>query len=488
MKKDIITHPFRKFDVFILSFLLILAFAFRMYKVNTPLADFHSWRQADTAAVARNFVRHGINLFDPRYDDFSSVETGIENPKGYRFVEFPLYNGVIAVFAKFIPMWPVEVWGRITTALFSLFLISIIYYIGLKESSRVTAVVAALVYAVFPFFVFFSRVILPETAALTFAFLSIYFLYKRNFSSTRLTTFYFILSLISFATALLIKPPTAFFAITLLTLMIEYDRLKIVKTVRNYLFFFLSLIPFVGWRYFISFHPEGIPASGWLITSVNTYQGLQNIFFRPAFFRWIFFERINIDILGGYLLPFLVIGSLSRMRNYLVPSILISSLAYLFTFQGGNVQHEYYQTMILPACALMIGIGVHTIVHNSKIFLNRYITYPLIIALFAFAYFVSYYKVKDFYYYPPEFTGMAQVVGFLTQPNDKIVTDRSGDTTLLYVIDRKGSPALYKELDAFKKDGYSFFLSTNKEKTEEIKKNKQYRIVFEGDKFALFRL
>jgi len=49
----------KKFDIFILSVVLVVAFVFRLYKINIPLADLHSWRQVDTAAVARNFAKNG---------------------------------------------------------------------------------------------------------------------------------------------------------------------------------------------------------------------------------------------------------------------------------------------------------------------------------------------------------------------------------------------------------------------------------------------
>lgn len=105
----------KKIDIFILSIILIIAFIFRLYKINTPLADFYSWRQVDTAAVARNFVKNGFDLFQPKYDDLSNVQSGIDNPQGYRMVEFPIYNAIFAYFYKLMPMLSIEVWGRLTT-------------------------------------------------------------------------------------------------------------------------------------------------------------------------------------------------------------------------------------------------------------------------------------------------------------------------------------------------------------------------------------
>ena len=173
MNKD--KHPFLKIDWFFLSFIILVGLVLRLYHFDTPLADYHSWRQADTAAVARNFVKDGFNLMQPRYDDLTSIQSGKDNFTGLRFVEFPIYNAMMAGMQKLLPFFPVEVWGRIVSAVMSLTVIAVIYYLALKESSRVTAIAAGAVYAFFPFFVFFSRTVLPENTALGFVFLSIFF-------------------------------------------------------------------------------------------------------------------------------------------------------------------------------------------------------------------------------------------------------------------------------------------------------------------------
>ncbi|MBI2051881.1 glycosyl transferase, partial [Candidatus Roizmanbacteria bacterium] len=61
MKKER-KNVFKKIDFLILFAILLVALLFRWYKIDTPLADLHSWRQADTAAVSRNFVRESFNL------------------------------------------------------------------------------------------------------------------------------------------------------------------------------------------------------------------------------------------------------------------------------------------------------------------------------------------------------------------------------------------------------------------------------------------
>ena len=59
----------QKKDLLILGCIILIALVLRLYKIGAPLSDFHSWRQADTAAVARNFVREKFDIFEPHYDD-----------------------------------------------------------------------------------------------------------------------------------------------------------------------------------------------------------------------------------------------------------------------------------------------------------------------------------------------------------------------------------------------------------------------------------
>ncbi len=478
----------KKLDFFILSFILTLALVFRLYKISTPLADLHSWRQSDTSAVTRNFVKRGIDLFHPRYDDLSSNQTGKENPEGYRFVEFPLYNAITASVYSFYPVFSIEVYGRLVSAVFSLFIIAILYYLCLKERNRTTAIIASLVYSMFPFFVFFSRVILPETTSLSFVFLSLFFLHLFGNSKKKTSSIlWYILSLIFFAFSLLVKPPALFYAITLLVIFFNTYKFSLFKKPQVYLYFILGLIPLVLWRLYIQNFPEGVPPSDWLITSVNTYQGLQNIFFRPAFFRWIFFERINNYMLGGFLTFFFVLGILIKHKKSILTSIFISAFVYLFVFQGGNVQHEYYQTYILPAIALFVGVGASAVFENRKLFYHPVIISIVVLVLFALSFSFSFYKVRDYYSFPSELPQIANVVKTLTNENDKIVTDRSGDTTLLYLTERRGAPSIYKEPAELKKLGYMYLVTLHEDLIKKLKQEK-YKAVFENNTFAMFAL
>jgi len=80
----------------------------RLYRFNAPIADWHSWRQVDTAAVARNFLKFGIDPLRPRYDDLSNIQSGKDNPQGWRMVEFPIYQLLGLGIFRLIPRLSLE--------------------------------------------------------------------------------------------------------------------------------------------------------------------------------------------------------------------------------------------------------------------------------------------------------------------------------------------------------------------------------------------
>lgn len=481
------TNAFRGLDWIVLSILILLALVLRLYQIDKPIIDHHSWRQVDTAAVGRNFVKDGFDLLKPKYDDISSLQTGITNTQGLRMVEFPLYNAIFAGVYKYFPVMSLESTARIISILFSLFSLWAIYYLLLKEDSRISAFFGGLIFAVYPFFVFYSRVVLPDVASVSLVFLGILFLYFWKNSNGK-NWFLFILSLILTALSILVKPMAIFYFLPLIYIFFLVYGFSFLKKFSFYFYFVMTIMPFIAWRWWIGQFPEGIPASGWLITSVATSEGMKEIFMRPAFFRWIFYERIANLILGGYSVALLIVGLMKRpKKSFLLLTMGISAMIYLLTFQGGNVQHDYYQIMILPTLAIFCGLGAGTIMSEKKVFLNSFFSVIVIFSVMTFSFLFSYNQVKEFYSYNENFVKITNAIKLLTEPDAKVVTDTMGDTTMLYNIDRKGYPAKYMDFPQMKTEGMNYFVTYNKSTADEAVAE-GFEVVFENESFFLIKL
>jgi len=470
-------------DAIILSIILIIALAFRSYKITTPLIEFHSWRQADTAAVARNFARDGINLLLPKYDDVSPMQTGFDNPNGYRMVEFPFYNALIAIAYRIAPFLSITLWGRVLSTLESLVIIGCLYAIAKREMNRFAASIASIIFATLPFFVFYTRAILPETMATMFIMVSIYVIYSKQ-SWRRI-----LISLACFCIAVLVKPTAIFYGLTVTYLLLRSQPLRIKNIAVRLFAIGSALIPLVLWRLYIQRFPEGIPASSWLITSVSTGGAMYSIFFRPAFFRWIFYERLNLLILGSFNLVLFINGLLTRTKTFFPYILLISSAGYIFTFQGGNVQHEYYQILVLPTIALFAGLGAANLVKVAHDWRYKLFAYGIISASLVASWFISWDKVRHYYYSLSDIPQFAKIVQSFTKPTDKIVVDTAGDTTALYAFDRKGSPGIYGGVAEMKEKGYGYVFTYNHITADSLEKDDpSIKRIFENDRFVLSKL
>jgi len=400
-----------KIHYLILALLLVAGFLVRLYKIENPVADWHSWRQADTSAVTRNYVKYGVDLLYPRYDDFSDVSGhGLFNPLGFRFVEFPVFNllhfGLFSLGSIFYGT--LEFWGRMTSILAALGSSIFLFLIVRRQVSAIAGLLSAAFYLLLPFNIYFTRVILPDPLMVTLFLAALYF----HLSNHKLLT------LIFGALAILVKPLAIFF---LLPIYLKDFRLGLIM-----------LAPFGAWRLWSYRHPEGIPASLWLLNG-------NKIRFRPAFFQWIFGTRIGILILGKWgLWPFLH-GFF--VQNSYFSLWTVGALVYLFTFATGNVQHDYYQTPIMPIISVFLGLGTVKLwaMHDTylKNWLHRFILIFSLACMFLFAW----YDIRGLYQvnnWAMVHAGVA--VDRLTPKDSVVVAPYGGDTAFLYQTNRPGFP------------------------------------------------
>lgn len=418
---------------FWLGLILILGFGVRLYKINSPIADWHSWRQADTAAVTRNFIKYGFNPFLPRYDDMSGVaENPIPNPDRLRFVEFPIYNIVVYPFYLFFGVS--EFYSRLVSVFFSLGAIIFLYLITKKYINIITAEVAAFAFTFLPFSVFFSRTTLPEGTFIFFSLGLVYFVDRwiwEHAGSKK--NVWGIIGFIFTMLAFLIKPWAIFF-IPPLIYSISQKEHKIIPPIKYLLLFFLAVVPFIVWRFWILQQPEGIPASNWLLNG-------DGIRFRPAFFWWIISERMGREILGATGFVLFIIGLIFRPKNgnYFLHYWALSMFSYLIIFATGNVRHNYYQYIFVPVASVFFAKGTLDLITGIKSFVPRFWTILLAILFFPLAFYFSFLQVKGFYQINNPVIVDAGKKADSVLPKDAIVVaPYNGDTAFLYQTNRPG--------------------------------------------------
>ncbi len=421
-----------KVEYLLLSLIILIGFVARVYKLDSPIADWHSWRQADTAAVTRNFIKEGFNPFFPKHDDMSGVaEKPFFNPGRFRFVEFPIYN--IAAYPLYLVFGIADKYHRLVSVIFSLGSLVFVYMITKRYMNKATAYLAAFIFALLPYNVFFSRTTLPEPTFLFFA-LGMFYFVNRWIEEVN-PRLYFV-ALFFTITSFLIKPWAIFFALPFVYTIFKIQN-KIFPLKFNYInFFLIGITPFILWRLWILQYPEGIPASGWLMNG-------DGIRFRPMFWYWLVSERIGREILGVTGAVLFFIGLLSRpiKGNYLLHILALSLFAYFAIFATGNVRHDYYQAIFVPVAAIFTAFGFSKLVTGFSGFVPRFWTIILAMLFLPLSFYFSWVSVKGFYQINNPSIIKAGIAADELLPKDaRVVAPYNGDTAFLYQTNRPGFP------------------------------------------------
>lgn len=463
-----------------LFLIILLGFALRLYKITNPVADWHSWRQADTASVGKIFLQQGVDLLHPRYHDISSTQTGYENLNGWRFVEFPIFNAVHALFAKAFPFLPFDLAGRAISVFSSLGSTVFIFLIGKRFLGTKGGLLAALFFSILPFNIYFSRVILPEPMAVMFTVGSLWFfilwIEKERF-------WQIFLSAIFFALALLIKPYVGFYGIVMLYLAIAKFGIRAALNTRLWIFLSLAFVPLFLWRAWMNQYLEGIPFWVWAFNG-------DGIRFKPSFWWWIFEERLGKMILGTWLVAAFVFGFLYRPKghfSFFLHALFLSQLVYFSVVATASVRHDYYQTLSIPAIALLLGAGTLALLQMRAF--NKILVWLAVLISTVLGLGFSAYQMKEFYKVNhPEIILAGQAVQRLTPKDALVIAPYNGDTAFLYQTARFGWPHVTLPMDKMvARLGAQYYVSVNFDtQTKEVME--KYTVLEKTERYVVVKL
>jgi hypothetical protein len=468
---------------FLVLTLLILGIVVRFYRFDAPVADWHSWRQADTVSVLKRFIGEGFDPLRPKYHDLSNIPSGKDNPEGYRMVEFPLYQTLGYFLVKIIPGLTSEMALRLLTIAASVGTGFLLYLLFCWTISKSAAVIVLAVQLFLPFSIYYGRTILPDPLAVFLALSSVaaYTNFQKNHGHLRMIIG--ALSIMTGALAILTKPVAVFLLVPVGLLFLA----KTNKNRRDYGYFMLYVVsvlfPFVWWRTWISQYPEGIASYGWLFNQ-------SGIRFKGAWFYWLFAERLGKLILGYFgLVPFLIgvmMPSVKKERR-LFEGLIIGTLSYLVVIAQGNVQHDYYQIIVLPSVSLLIARGIMGFVRitGGKLAAN---IYGVLVMMASFAF--SWYTIRTYYWINrPEIVEAGKIADRILPADAKIIAPYNGDTTFLYQTGRVGWPLGF-DIDKKISQGATHYVtispSDNDLETRDLAA--KYKVIVRNDKYAIIDL
>lgn len=446
-----------------LGFLAIIFFAgffVRMYRFNNPIADWHSWRQADTAAVTRNFVKEGYTPLFPKFDALNSLnEKQLPNPKRYFFAEFPIYNSIVYFAYSGFGHFTIEQWGRLVS-IFASSLTSVVLYFLVKEySSKRVALFSSFIFAFLPYNIYYGRVIMPDPMHILFGVATLYLVTKWVQSNKIL---YAILGGIAFAITILTKPYGLVLLLPISYLILKRWRFGLLKKPGIYIFAAIALIPFLLWRDYINHYPEGMFGTTWLFN-----QG--NIRFTGAYFRWLIYDRMNrlIFATGGFVLFWVgIIKGSTEKEGWFYYLWLLSILVFFVIIAKGNVTHDYYQMPLVPIGSIFIAKGIDYLLSTGAKFHQRVINVGVAIALVLLMFAFGWFEVRDYFNINhPEIVAAGQEVDRTLPKDAKVITPYDNDSAFLYQTNRYGWTFGGDKIPQWISEGATHLVSVNYDDT-----------------------
>lgn len=481
-------------QIVVLVLILAAGLIVRLWQIDTPLADWHSWRQADTASVTHQYLVGEHSLLEPRYHDLSNIPSGLENPEGYRMVEFPLVNYSLAQILKLSPSLDLVVISRLASIFFSLIstLALAVLVLQIGGSARV-ALLSAAFFAFLPFSVFYSRVILPEPAMVMASLVALTFfvIWLRSYGSGQRSHFWWLLLTWTFLSlSFLLKPVALFMAPAFLIL--SWSAFGVIGMIKQWPLWLLatSVLPLWWWREHITHFPAGIPASDWLFNG-------NGIRLKPAWWRWLIGERLGEMILGYFGSSLLVLGLIPHLtgaksaqislQSALTLALTLGWFSYLVVFATGNVQHDYYQIPLIMVVALLLARGTALFYDLMSEKTGRLLALASTMAILGLSLFLSFDSIRGFYNINnPAIVAAGLAAKELTPESAKIIAPYQGDTAFLFQTLRQGWP-IGGEIEHKIELGATHYLTTTMD-DEANDLIERFQIIKQTDDFLLLDL
>jgi hypothetical protein len=244
----------------------------------------------------------------------------------------------------------------------------------------------------------------------------------------------------------------------------------------------VALIPFLLWRIWINQGANfiGVPHLKWAFNG-------DGIRFRPAFWRWIFGERLGNLILGMWgLLPFGAGLMFRSKKGNAINWMGLGMVLYVVIVATASVRHDYYQTIVIPAVALILGRGAIGL-WNSREFNKIGSRIVLLFSIFMM-FGMGAYQVKEFYKVNhPEFMTVGQIVDETLPKDARVLVPDNGSTVFLYHTHRFGWPVMEAGIDDAIKKGADYFISVNNDADTNMLKNK-FEVFSQGENFTIIDL
>ena len=330
--------------------IVVLGLVVRLFEVGEPLIDKQAWRQADTAAIARNYFEEGYELLWPRVDWRGATS-------GYVEMNFPLYPFLVSVLYG---LWGEanDSLGRLLSSLFSVATSLVIFSFARRLfDDDFTALCAAFFFLFFPLNIYFGRVFMPEPLMLLLSVTALWLFHCWAASGRLVHAFG---AALSAALCFLIKVPTLYLGFPLLAMALQRWGWRFILRPSLWLYAIAILVPAVLWYTHAAdlFTETGLTFGIWNRYGYDKWD--RGVLFTVDFYRqvgWRFFDSIYTPI-GSIAVLLGLYACAKERRDWVLWGWLCGLVLYVLIVPEGNRKLHYYQLPFVPIGALFAAQGV----------------------------------------------------------------------------------------------------------------------------------
>lgn len=331
--------------------LLFLLLLIRLYHINGPIVDRHSWNQISAASMAKHIYYDWGTLFHPTVDMYISHE----NPSRVYIQEFPLYHIPIALmyYLTGVEEWP----ARLVTIIYSMVGLWYLFLLARRYFGEKTGWITLLVAGFSPLNWFYHQAVMGDSSMVTAMIAGYYYFCLWVEEEHRKYYWY---SLFWTMAAGIFKPFGLVIGVAYFGMILLRKKYFLFKKPQTFLFVILAWLPTIIWIIHAMSLQEGISE----FTDANSMNQIRH----PELLLTLgFYERLlTARLLDSGLTPwaglFCIIGiAACRLREdrYHIPILwMVTCIVYAVIVQHGNHVHEYYQLPFIPGLALLTAIGV----------------------------------------------------------------------------------------------------------------------------------
>ena len=325
--------------------ILTVGLAARAATYRSPLFDFHSWRQADTATIARNFATERFNPLYPQVDSRGAQAHG--------FVEtgFELHAFAVAALSKAFG-FSTELGRLLNVALFPIAALLLFGFVRLRYGD-LTAVTAAFIYSVgLPLTLFIDRAFMNESVL---TLLSITCLWAAQSYCSRARGRDLVLLVIASALIAVVKPTYLIVCAPVAGLFLE--RFGKAALLRWELWLTAIVVVVCGLLWFR--HARNISELTGLSFGLSD-KLLDSEILLSLEYPFKIARRLVKDVIGLVGTFFVPVGLAIALRRGKLAELLgvLSFAAYLIVVTVGNFHHNYYQLPIVPVATVLTALGI----------------------------------------------------------------------------------------------------------------------------------